>query len=202
MGRERAEERSEPIRVMRIISRMNIGGPATHVVLLNAGLDRGGYDCLLVTGSEGAGEGSLRDLALSSNLRLALIPELGREIALWSDLVTLVKLYRLMRRERPHIVHTHTAKAGFAGRIAARLAGVPVVLHTFHGHVFHGYFSPGKTRLFLMIERLGALLSTRIITISPRLREEIAQFGVTWSGRIEIIPLGFELESFASQARA
>jgi glycosyltransferase involved in cell wall biosynthesis len=201
MGRQLPEEQSEPIRVMRIISRMNIGGPATHVVLLNAGLDRGGYDCLLVTGSEGANEGSLRDLALSSDLRLAMIPELGREIAPWSDFVTVVKLYRLMRRERPHVVHTHTAKAGFVGRIAARLAGVPVVLHTFHGHVFHGYFSPAKTRLFLLIERLGARLSTRIITISPRLREEIAQFGVTGSERIEVIPLGFELEMFASQPR-
>ena len=109
-----------------------------------------GYDCLLVTGSEGASEGSLRDLAVASDLRLAIIPELGREIAPWSDLVTLVKLYRLMRRERPHVVHTHLAKAGFVGRIAARLAGVPVVLHTFHGHVFHGYFSPAKTRLFLL----------------------------------------------------
>src|SRR5215212_4755386 len=201
MGRQRAEERSEPIRVMRIISRMNIGGPATHVVLLNAGLDRQGFDCLLVTGSEGASEGSLRDLAVENDLRLAIIPELGREIAPRSDLVTLVKLYRLMRRERPHVVHTHTAKAGFVGRIAARLARVPVVLHTFHCHVFHGYFSPAKTRLVLLIERLGARLSTRIITISPRLREEIAQFGVTGSERIEVIPLGFELEMFASQER-
>jgi glycosyltransferase involved in cell wall biosynthesis len=201
MEPEQADQRTEPIRVMRIISRMNIGGPATHVVLLNAGLDRRGYDCLLVTGSEGASEGSLRDLAVSSNLRLAMIPELGREIAPWSDLVTLVKLYRLMRRERPHVVHTHTAKAGFVGRIAARLAGVPVVLHTFHGHVFHGYFSPAKTRLYILIERFGALLSSRIITISPRLREEIAHYGVTRSERIEIIPLGFELDAFASQPR-
>jgi glycosyltransferase involved in cell wall biosynthesis len=187
---------------MRIIARMNVGGPATHVVLLNAGLDRRGYDTLLVTGSEGASEGSLRDLAVANGLRLALIPELGREISPRSDLVTLVKLYRLMRRERPHVVHTHTAKAGFVGRIAARLAGVPVVLHTFHGHVFHGYFSPARTRLFLWIERLGARLSSRIITISPRLRDEIAQYGVTRSERIEVIPLGFELDAFASQPRA
>ena len=187
---------------MRIVSRMNIGGPATHVVLLNAGLNRLGYDCLLVTGSEGASEGSLRDLAESSGLRLVLIPELGREIAPWNDLVTLVRLYRLMRRERPHVVHTHTAKAGFVGRIAARLAGVPVVLHTFHGHVFHGYFSPAKTRLFLLMERLGARLSTRIITISPSLRDEIAEYGVTGRDRIVVIPLGFELDAFASQPRA
>lgn len=193
---------TEAIRVMRVISRMNVGGPSVHVSLLNAGLDRDGYDCLLVTGSEGATEGSLRDLAVSRGLRLAVVPELGREIALRSDLLTLVKLYRLMRRERPQIVHTHLAKAGFTGRIAARLAGVPIVLHTFHGHVFRGYFSPRKTRLFLLMERLGARLSTRIVTISPRLREEIAGFGVTTADRIAVIPLGFELDAFAAQPRA
>ena len=202
MGQEPADDGPERIRVMRIISRMNIGGPAVHVVLLNAGLDPQKYDCLLVTGSEGVSEGSLRDLAESRHLRLVVIPQLGREISPRSDFLTLLKLYRLMRRERPHIVHTHTAKAGFVGRIAARLAGVPVVLHTFHGHVFHGYFSPAKTRLVLLIERLGARLSTRIITISPRLREEIARYGVTRSEHIEVIPLGFDLEAFASQPRA
>jgi len=196
------EDRSAPIRVMRIISRMNIGGPSVHVSLLNAGLAADGYECLLVTGSEGATEGSLRDLAEARRLRLAVIPELGREIAPWSDLRTLVKLYRLMRRERPQIVHTHQAKAGFAGRLAARLAGVPIVLHTFHGHVFRGYFSPPKTRLFLLIERLCARLSTRIVTISPRLRDEIAAFGVTTADRIVVIPLGFDLDPFASQPRA
>lgn len=196
------EERSAPIRVMRIISRMNIGGPSVHVSLLNAGLAHGGYECLLVTGSEGATEGSLRDLAVARRLRLTVVPELGREIAPWSDLRTLVKLYRLMRRERPQIVHTHQAKAGFAGRLAARLAGVPIVLHTFHGHVFRGYFSPRKTRLFLLMERLGARLSSRIVTISPRLRDELAAFGVTTADRIAVIPLGFDLDAFASQPRA
>jgi glycosyltransferase involved in cell wall biosynthesis len=186
---------------MRIISRMNVGGPSIHVSLLNAGLTDEGYDCLLVTGSEGASEGSLRDLAESRGLRLAVVPELGREIAPWSDFITAVKLYRLMRRERPQIVHTHTAKAGFVGRIAARFAGVPVVLHTFHGHVFHGYFSPVKTRLFLLMEQLGARLSTRIITISPRLREEIAAYGVTNAANIAVIPLGFDLDPFARQPR-
>ena len=188
------------VRVMRIISRMNIGGPAIHVVLLNHGLaDR--YDSLLVTGTEGAGEGSLRDLAHQRRLRLEVIPELGRDISLKSDLVALVKLYRLMRRERPQIVHTHTAKAGFVGRLAARLAGVPIILHTFHGHVFHGYFSPRKTRLFLALERVCARFSTRIITISPHLREEIAAYGVIRPDRIDVIPLGFDLEPFTAQRR-
>lgn len=191
----------ERIRVMRIVSRMNVGGPSVHVVLLNAGLDAERYDTLLVSGTEGGTEGSLRDLATDRGLRLATIPELGREIAPASDLTTLIKLYRLMRRERPHVVHTHMAKAGFVGRLAARLAGVPVVVHTFHGHVFHGYFSPRKTRAFLTMERVSARLSTRLITISPRLREEIAEFGVASAEKIEVIPLGFDLEPFANQAR-
>ena len=195
------DQGSGSVRVMRIISRMNIGGPAVHVTVLNSGLNGKGYDCLLVTGNEGATEGSLRDLAVTRGLRMAVIPELGREISLRSDLVTLIKLYRLMRRERPDIVHTHQSKAGFVGRIAARLAGVPIVVHTFHGHIFHGYFSPAKTRLVLLMERIGARLSTRIITISPRLRDEIAGFGVTKPHRIEVIPLGFELEAYATEVR-
>lgn len=186
---------------MRIISRMNVGGPSIHVVLLNAGLDAGAYETILVSGAEGAAEGSLRDLATSHGLRVETIPELGREINPSSDITTLFKLYRLMRRERPHVVHTHMAKAGFVGRVAARMAGVPVIVHTFHGHVFHGYFSPRKTRFFLRMERYCARLSSRIITISPRLRQEIADFGVTDIEKIEVIPLGFELDPFIDQPR-
>lgn len=180
---------------MRIIARLNVGGPATHVTLLNDGLTRLGYECLLITGIEGDREGSMTDLVTSRHLSVEVIPELGREINPGRDIVTLFKLYRLMRRWRPHIVHTHTAKAGFVGRVAARLAGVPIVLHTFHGHVFHGYFGAAKTRLFIELEKFCAGLSDRLITISPRLREEIASYGVTKTSHIEIIPLGFELDA-------
>ena len=180
---------------MRIIARLNVGGPATHVTLLNDGLTRLGYECLLITGIEGDREGSMADLVTSRHLSVEVIPELGREINPGRDIVTLFKLYRLMRRWRPHIVHTHTAKAGFVGRVAARLAGVPIVLHTFHGHVFHGYFGAAKTRLFIELEKFCAGLSDRLITISPRLREEIASYGVTKTSHIEIIPLGFELDA-------
>lgn len=190
-----------PIRVMRIVSRMNIGGPSRHVVLLNAGLDPARYDTLLVTGTEGSTEGSLRDLAESGGIRVETVPELGREISLLSDTRTLVTLYRLMRRTRPHIVHTHMAKAGFVGRVAAKLAGVPVIVHTFHGHVFHGYFSPRKTQVFLVLERACARISNRIVTISPRLQQEIAAYGVTPPERISVIPLGFDLAPYAAVQR-
>ncbi len=186
---------------MHVITRMNMGGAAVVVTQLVAGLERAGYDCLLVTGREGAHEGTMRDLADARRLRVVDVAELGREIAPWSDFVTLVKLYSLMRRERPHIVHTHLAKAGFLGRIAARLAGVPVVLHSFHGHVFHGYFSPGRSLLFQTMERLGARLSSRIITSSPSLRQEIAHYRVAALHNIVVIPYGFDLDAFASLPR-
>lgn len=198
MSRDRPNGR---IRVMRIISRMNIGGPSIHVVMLNAGLSPDTYDSLLVTGTESATEGSLKDLATAQQLRLVTIPELGRDVAARDDLVALYKLFRLMRRERPHIVHTHLAKAGFVGRLAARLAGVPIVVHTYHGHVFHGYFSPTMTRVYLLMETAIGRLSTRLVTISDRLREEIAGFGVADRAKISVIPLGFDLDPFLRASR-
>lgn len=184
---------SQPPRVMRIIARMNIGGPATHVTLLNQGLTNLGYECLLVTGMETDREGTLKDEVSARQLSMEIIPNLGREIALGEDIKTLLKLYRLMRRWKPDIVHTHTAKAGFVGRLAARLAGVSLVVHTFHGHVFHGYFGRAKTRFFIALEKFCAKLSDRIITISDRLKTEILEFGITHAEHIQIIPLGLEL---------
>lgn len=143
----------------------------------------------------------MRNLATSQQLRVIDIPELGREIAPWSDLVSLVRLYRIMRRERPDIVHSHLAKAGFSARMAARLAGVPIVLHSFHGNVFRGYFSPAKSRFFLLLEQFGARLSTRLITSSPRLRDDLIEFGVSTPARIAVIPYGFHLDALAQQPR-
>ncbi len=185
---------------MRIISRMNVGGPARHVSILHAGLDPERYESFLVFGDAGPSEGSLRALLGDASNAIS-IPELGREISPLADSVSLIKLVRLMRHFRPDIVHTHTAKAGFVGRVAARIAGVPIVLHTYHGHVFHGYFSPRKTSLFLRLEQGCARLSTRLLTISPRLREEIARFGVADASQIAVIPLGLHLAPHASHER-
>jgi glycosyltransferase involved in cell wall biosynthesis len=185
---------------MRIISRMNVGGPARHVSILHAGLDPERYESILVYGDEAASEGTLRDL-LGDVTNTVSIPELGREIAPVADAVTLTRLVRLMRELRPDIVHTHTAKAGFVGRLAARITGVPVIVHTFHGHVFQGYFSPRKTAVFLRLERFCAGFSTRLVTISPRLREEIAAFGVAESSQIEVVPLGLHLAPHGDHLR-
>jgi glycosyltransferase involved in cell wall biosynthesis len=185
---------------MRIISRMNVGGPARHVAILHDGLDPERFDSILVYGEVGSTEGSLKSL-LGPETNTVAIPELGREISPLADSVTLFKLIRLIRATRPDIVHTHTAKAGFAGRLAARLAGVPIIVHTFHGHVFHGYFSPRKTQVFLQIERRLASTSHRLVTISPRLRDEIAGFGVADASKFEVVPLGLRIAAHGEHPR-
>ena len=185
---------TDKIRVARVIARLNIGGPAIHTILLTAGLDPARFESLLVTGVEAAHEGNMRDLAAAKGVQPLVIPDLGREINLWRDLRTLWALYRLFRRWRPAIVHTHTAKAGTVGRLAARLAGVPIVIHTFHGHVFHGYFGPRKTQAFICIERALARLSDRIVTVSEGQRAELATYGIAPLEKIAVVPLGFELD--------
>lgn len=180
------------IDVVRIIARLNVGGPALHVLGLSTGLD-GRYRTLLVTGRVAPGE---EEVAVSG-VRRVVIPELGRAIRPWSDVVAFVKLVRLLRRVRPKIVHTHTAKAGALGRLAAVFAGVPVRVHTFHGHVFRGYFSPGRSRIFIEIERLLARLTTCIIAVSPGQAEELSRrYRICARERIRVVPLGLELERF------
>ncbi|MBI5958782.1 MAG: glycosyltransferase [Chloroflexi bacterium] len=191
-----------PIRIMRIIARLNVGGPAIHVTLLTERLGPPDFESTLVCGNIGPDEGDMAYLAEARGIQPVYIPELGRELSPLRDLKTLFKLWRLMRRLRPDVVHTHTAKAGFVGRLAAWLAGVPVRVHTFHGHVFHGYFSPTKTRLFLWLERFNARISSSLITISPRLRDELVQdYAIAPLEKFSVVPLGLELAPFAEMAR-
>lgn len=193
---------NRPIRVMRIIARLNIGGPAIHVVLLSERIGPPEFESTLVCGQIDAQEGDMSYLAEERGVSLITIPELGRSLSFLRDGLTLFKLWRLMRRVRPDIVHTHTAKAGFVGRTAAWLARVPVRVHTFHGHVFHGYFSPFKTRVFLGLERLTARLSDRLITISPALKEELAHtYHIAPEDKFVVVPLGLELAPFAATPR-
>lgn len=193
---------SRPIRVMRIIARLNVGGPAIHVVLLTEHLRPPEFESLLVCGKIGPHEGDMAYLARERGIEPVLVAELGRELSPLRDVMTLFKLWRLMRRFKPDVVHTHTAKAGFAGRVAAWLARVPVRVHTYHGHVLHGYFGPAKTRLFLWLERLTARLTDRLVTISPLLRDELADtYHVAGRDKFAVVPLGLELAAYADMPR-
>jgi glycosyltransferase involved in cell wall biosynthesis len=183
----------ERTRVLRVFSRLNVGGPAVHVILLAAGLRDKGYDTRLVVGRESAREGNLLDLAREKNVECEQLSALGREIRPLADLLALWSLFRLVRRFRPHVVHTHTAKAGLLGRLAARLGGAPVVVHTFHGHVFSGYFSRRRTLFFSRLEALLAHFTDVLVTVAEDVRAELVAHGVGRPERIHVVPLGLEL---------
>jgi glycosyltransferase involved in cell wall biosynthesis len=182
--------------VARVIARLNIGGPAQHVVLLTAGLDRTRFATTLITGRVGETEGDFAETARARGVEPVVISELGRAIRPARDLAALFKLIRMFRHLRPDIVHTHTAKAGTLGRLAARVAGVPLTVHTFHGHVLDGYFSPPVTRFFLMVERRLARTTDRIVAVSPRLRDQLLAMRIGRPDQVEVVPLGLDLGRF------
>lgn len=193
---------NKPIKVLRIIARLNVGGPAIHVSLLTAKLAPPDYESVLVCGNIGPGEGDMAYYAEALGVTPVILPALGRALHPLRDLATLWTLYRLIRQHRPDVVHTHTAKAGFVGRVAAWLAGVPVIVHTFHGHVFHGYFSPAKTRLFLLLERLTGRMAAAIITLTDSLRDELADtYGIAPRDKFRVLGLGLNLAPFAETPR-
>ncbi|PIE31848.1 hypothetical protein CSA56_17235 [candidate division KSB3 bacterium] len=184
------------IRVARLIARLNVGGPAIHTILLTRLLAPARFDSTLITGCISPAEGDMSYLAEEHGVVPHVIPELGREIRWKHDLLAFWKMFRLLRNIRPTIVHTHTAKAGMLGRVAAKLAGVPYIVHTFHGHVFHSYFSPAKTRMFVEIERFLARFTDAIITVSPKQREEILSYRIGNANTVHAIGLGLELQQF------
>jgi glycosyltransferase involved in cell wall biosynthesis len=193
---------ARPIRVARVIARLNIGGPAQHVVLLTAGLDRTRFATTLITGRVGEAEGDFTETARARGVEPVVIPELGRAIRPARDLFALFKLIRMFRHLRPDIVHTHTAKAGTLGRLAARVAGVPLTVHTFHGHVLDGYFSPSVTQFFLMVERRLARTTDRLVTVSSRLRDQLLAMRIGRPDQVEVVPLGLDLGRFEQRRPA
>ena len=189
-------EKKRTYKILRIIARLNIGGPALHCIILNSELVPRNYKSLLVTGVESPTEGNMYDLARRKAVKPIVIDALGREIFFKEDFRALIRLIKLINLEKPDIVHTHTAKAGTLGRIAAKLTGVPIIIHTFHGHVFHSYFGFFRTKFFLWLERLLAKFTDVIITVSEQQRDEIIKYKVAEPEKIIAIPLGLDLKPF------
>jgi glycosyltransferase involved in cell wall biosynthesis len=187
-------------RVLRVITRLTVSGPSTHVLLLDRGLAERGWETLLVYGSVEEGETEM-DLATVDVPARHLAP-LRRSIRPADDARTLASLARLMRSYRPDIVHTHQSKAGLLGRLAATVTRVPSRVHTFHGNVFEGYFSPRTSALVMTAERLAALETTRTIVLSDEQRRELAERRIGRRDRVRVIPLGLELERFAGHTRS
>ena len=186
---------TEPVRVLRVIGRLNVGGPSLHVVYLSAGLAERGYDTTLVAGDVERGEDSMMFVADAHGVPVVRLAQLQREVSLLRDARAVARLVKLIRKTRPHILHTHTAKAGAVGRLAALLAGAarpPIVVHTFHGHVLRGYFDPVRSTGFRLLERLLARTSTKLIAVSPQVRDDLVALGVAPSDRFAVIRLGIE----------
>ena len=186
------------IRVLRVIARMNMGGPAYNVALLSGRLDPDRYETLLVHGELGPGEASLATVAEAYGAVVHQSPSLSPEVSPHSDPNALRELVHLVRTFRPDIVHTHTAKAGTLGRIAAVLAQRPrpVIVHTYHGHVLEGYFGKAKSEAYRSIERGLARVSDCLIGVSEATVDDLVRLRVAPRAKFRVIPVGLELERF------
>lgn len=183
-------------RVLRIINRLNLGGPTFNAAYLTKYLAPD-FDTLLVSGMKDAAEESSEFIVKNLDLHPVYMPEMYRELNPFRDYKSYYKLRKIIDEFKPDIVHTHAAKAGAVGRLAAIHSGVPVILHTFHGHVFHSYFGSVKTRMFLEIERYLAKRTTKIIALSELQRNELVNdFKIAPQDKFAIVPLGFDLSKF------
>jgi glycosyltransferase involved in cell wall biosynthesis len=188
---------SDRVKVLRVIARLNVGGPALHVAYLTAGLAERGYDTTLAAGTISRGEESMAFVADARGVRTEVIDELHRNISPLRDARAVLRLAELIRRERPTILHTHTAKAGAVGRVAALLAGrarPPIVVHTFHGHVLRGYFNAVATFGFRMLERQLARMTTKLVAVSPEVRDDLVRLGVAPESKFAVVRLGIDLD--------
>lgn len=183
-------------RVLRIINRLNIGGPTFNVALLTKHMPAE-YETMLLAGEKQESEESSDFIVHDLGLAYKLVPGMKRSINPLQDLFTYLKLRKIIREFKPDIVHTHAAKAGTLGRLAAIHEKVPVILHTFHGHVFHSYFSKWKTKIFILIERYLAARSSGIIAISDKQKFELSTtYRILKPSHVRVIPLGFDLSRF------
>lgn len=183
-------------KILRIINRFNIGGPTYNVAYLTKYMPTE-YETLLVGGMpEASEEGSAHVLA-DLGIEPVLIGDMKREIGLRDDYAAYRKLRYIIHKFKPDIVHTHASKAGALGRLAARNEGVPLIVHTFHGHVFHSYFGKAKTYFFKSVERGLARSTDRIIAISERQKEELTvDHKICSPDKVSVVPLGFDLTKF------
>ncbi len=185
-------------RVLRILNRMNLGGPVYNACYLSAYLEPE-YETLLIAGEKDESEASSMHIAESLGVKPIIIPGMKRSINPLKDRKALNAIKQIIREFKPDIVHTHAAKSGALGRLAAHQCGVPHIIHTFHGHIFHSYFGSAKTKAFLQIERYLAKKSSKIIAISSIQKKELSeQFKIAPPEKFEIIPLGFDLKRFWS----
>lgn len=181
-----------PIRVMQVIARMNVGGPAVLVADLMRNFDPGVVKAVLVTGFCDENESDYLD-EVAKDVKAIRVPGLGRSISLFRDVNAFFLLIKVIREFKPDVIHTHTAKAGVLGRVAGLLAAPTAKrVHTFHGHLLHGYFGEGKTKLVVLVERCLALITHRIIAIGNSVKKDLVNAGIGNDSKYEVIFPGLQ----------
>ena len=180
-------------KIFRLFSRLNIGGPSLHVVNLASGLDRHGYETTLIVGDLSPGEGSMENYAVEKKVPFLRLRYFQAAISPLKDLFVFVSLVFLFFKEKPDIVHTHTFKAGLVGRLAAWVTGVPLIVHTYHGHLLSGYARPWKVKGLVFIEKCLARLSHQILAVSNKVALDITNAGIVETDKISVIELGFDI---------
>jgi glycosyltransferase involved in cell wall biosynthesis len=185
------------MKIVHVIARLNVGGAALSVLELAAGQQRRGHEVLVVAGRIPPGEASMESVADDLGVQYHHLSPLQREVSMASDLATTRALRTLIRSRRPNVLHTHTSKAGATGRTAAALAGrarPPAVVHTYHGHVLSGYFTPGRERAFRLVERILARVTDRLVAVSEEVRNDLVRLHVAPAEKFVVVPYGFDLE--------
>ena len=193
---------AQKIRVLRIIARMNVGGPAVQVSGLMRGFDAQVFDQELVTGYCAADEADYLE-KVATDVNAIRIDGLGRSIKPRADLTALFAIVKEIRRFKPDVIHTHTAKAGVVGRLASILSGHRSVrVHTFHGHLLNGYFGAGKTRLVNLIEKFLALFTDQLLAVGVKVKDDLLAAGIGKQSRFGVMPPGLQLAEVPSRISA
>lgn len=194
--------KSTPIRVMRIIARMNVGGPAVQVSGLMRGLDSRDFDHRLYTGFCATDEADYLDI-IATDVRANRIEGFGRRVSLGGDVKALISLVKEIRSFKPHVIHTHTAKAGFLGRIASVISLQPSMrVHTFHGHLLNGYFGDFKRRLVITAERFLAIITHELLAVGDKVAQDLLAAGIGNPKKFGVMPPGLEIEKLPSKSES
>jgi glycosyltransferase involved in cell wall biosynthesis len=195
-------QRSSQIKVLRIIARMNVGGPAVQVSGLMRGFDAQLFEQELVTGYCAADEADYLE-KVAMDVEAVRIDGLGRSIKPRADLMALFAVIREIRRFKPDVIHTHTAKAGVVGRVASILSGHKSVrVHTFHGHLLNGYFGAGKTKLVILVEKFLAIFTTQLLAVGAKVKDDLLAVGIGNPNKFSVMPPGLQLAEVPSKTAA
>jgi len=193
---------AQPIKVMQIIARMNVGGPAVIVAELMRGLDKSKFEQVLVTGYCDENEADYLD-EVATDIKATRIAGLGRSVSLPADLKAFIQLINLIKEFKPDVIHTHTAKAGVLGRLASLLAGKGAIrVHTFHGHLLHGYFSPAKTQIVIAVEKTLARATSTLIAVGNKVRDDLLAAGIGVASQYKVFFPGLRAPKVIDRSQA